>query len=551
MSKKVKEAYNEGIEKGIRIVQPIIQEEKEAIEYVKNRLGVVKDGQEKISKAIISLIEDQNEDAIKNIYNVYNENSPRDLKDYEKKILLCILASLYKDKINNNQRRYYTYLRRYLEITNFIPDMNYDFECVKQLESVKAIKIIAFAVRAFVFLETNNIDCCQKYDDILFSKFEIRGYEEIDAKIHILYSLFGEEGIVELYGQGELEDEHEDTNSKEMPKEDVTIHDLTISRGEIYTLENNNIRILDKISCSGNLVIKNCSLSIGTEDSNGKIELIDNGVLIIENSTVSCRRTEDSFFVEANNNTKVMLKEVDFYNCEFFISGLSDLSASNCNFINCLKGFIYAYNINISNSSITEDDISVFGDEYFRIREGMNPWLGTRMYSYETAISFFRSNNLRITNCEIKKINDLDYEKAFHFYRFDSPHLEISNCIITNEICPVGDFDYSPVKKMKAFVNQKPLFFETKILNCIYINSVIFCNHSEDNMQMENVFFEECIIDSDVNSNVKNSCYCHSQLCNENINQFDYSEKEKQPLHTCNMQESYKSENGLAIGIIR
>ena len=137
--------------------------------------------------------------------------------------------------MNEMQRRYYDNLRQHLNIGEYEPDKAYDFEKIETIESVKAIKTIAKAVRIYLFLEESGMDGIYKHEDDLFMHFEIKSFNEIDAMIEIIYYLFGVDGLIEFYGDFETLPEVDGGNFTFMDMEEKAY--LEISNVHKYILK--------------------------------------------------------------------------------------------------------------------------------------------------------------------------------------------------------------------------------------------------------------------------------------------------------------------------
>lgn len=195
-----KQAYNEGVASGIKVAQKVIEREVEAMNYIKSKIDLIVEGHDEMSAVVNQLIDDANENAIARIFEICNETMPRDLVDHEKIVMLDILATLSSVGLNDRQRKYYNNLRHHLNIQGYKPNANFDFEKIESLESVRAIKVIAKAVRIFLYLQECNMDGIYRHEEDLFSHFELRSFGEIDAQIELLACLFGEDGLIEIYG---------------------------------------------------------------------------------------------------------------------------------------------------------------------------------------------------------------------------------------------------------------------------------------------------------------------------------------------------------------
>lgn len=197
-----KEDFNKGVESGLKVATAVIEKEVEAMDYLKNKISSMGSKQDKMNEAVNMLLEDTNEQSIERIFNITKSFSLDDLEDHEKKILLSILATLSVAGVNESQREYSNNLRHFINCPGYEMDCNYDFSKISNIESVKSVKIIAKAVRIFLFLKELNMDAVYMHDDDLFSFFEIRtsALDEIDASIELIAFIFGAEGLVEYYG---------------------------------------------------------------------------------------------------------------------------------------------------------------------------------------------------------------------------------------------------------------------------------------------------------------------------------------------------------------
>ena len=124
-------------------------------------------------------------------------------------MLLSILTTLSTSGINDYQKKYNNNLRRHINLQGYLPDNNYDFRKIEQLESVTAIKVIAKAIRIFLYLQEMNTDGIYIHEDDLFSHFILRpsDADEIDAVIEVIDCIFGADGLIEYYGHYDLPEE--------------------------------------------------------------------------------------------------------------------------------------------------------------------------------------------------------------------------------------------------------------------------------------------------------------------------------------------------------
>lgn len=232
MSKE--KAYDKGVESGLKVAQKIMEQEVEAMDYLKSKVNLIVEGHDEMKNAVDRLIEDADENAIANIYGICNPIRPNEIKDHEQKMLINILASLSARNMNEAQKKFYNNLRHHLNIVGYEPDRYYDFRNIKYIESVKSIKTIAKAVRIYLFLEGSNMDGIYKYEDELFTHFEIRSFDEIDAIIETIYCLFGDDGLIEFYGDFEALGEIDERNLAYMNVEEKEYIEISNECAQIY-----------------------------------------------------------------------------------------------------------------------------------------------------------------------------------------------------------------------------------------------------------------------------------------------------------------------------
>ncbi len=230
----IAQTYNKGVESGLKVAQRIIEQEVEAMDYLKSKLDLIVEGHDEMKNAVDHLIEDADENVIASIYGICNSVRPNELKDHEQKMLINILATLSALCMNETQKKYYNNLRHHLNIDGYEPDRACDFRKIEFIESVKSIKTIAKAVRIYLFLENSNMDGIYKHEDDLFAHFELRSFDEIDAIIETIYSLFGVDGLVEFYGDFEESCEVDERNLTYLDVEEKEYIEISNECAQIY-----------------------------------------------------------------------------------------------------------------------------------------------------------------------------------------------------------------------------------------------------------------------------------------------------------------------------
>ncbi|MBD5508978.1 MAG: hypothetical protein HDR05_13295 [Lachnospiraceae bacterium] len=228
--------YNKGVESGLKVVQKIVEQEVEAMDYLKSKVDLIVEGHDEMKNAVDHLVEDADESAIASIYGICNSVRPNELKDHEQKMLINILATLSALGMNEDQKKYFNNLRHHLNIEGYEPDKSYDFRKIESIESVKSIKTIAKAVRIYLFLEDSNMDGIYKHEDDLFTYFVLRSVDvdEIDAIIETIYCLFGVDGLVEFYGDFEESGEADERNFTYSNVEEKEYIEISNECAQIY-----------------------------------------------------------------------------------------------------------------------------------------------------------------------------------------------------------------------------------------------------------------------------------------------------------------------------
>lgn len=204
--------FDKGVEVGLKISQKLINQEAEALNYLKNKIDLIREGHDEMKNAVNLLLEDVNEDAVSKLFSICNPVRPSELKDHEQKLLINLLASLSAIQSNDFQKKYFNNLRHHLNLSGYEPNISYDYRKIEFIESIQAIKTIAKAVRIYLFLEESNMDGIYKHEDDIFSHFELRSFDEIDAMIETIFALFGIDGLIDFYGNFVEIDEAESHN---------------------------------------------------------------------------------------------------------------------------------------------------------------------------------------------------------------------------------------------------------------------------------------------------------------------------------------------------
>ncbi|MBQ3545018.1 MAG: hypothetical protein IJA34_08555 [Lachnospiraceae bacterium] len=200
---KNSETYNKGVESGLKIAQKIIEKETTTLDYLRNQIDKICDIQSDMRNAVEAIILCQNEESISKYYGLCNQKSPRDLLDFEKAILMNIIATLASasEFRNCEQEKFLINLRHYIGVNTYELDNKYSYDNIDKLKNIDSLFIIAKVIREYLFLEENNFDIYDDYEE-LFNMFRLndKDYTLIDGMISITFTIFGAIGIVENYG---------------------------------------------------------------------------------------------------------------------------------------------------------------------------------------------------------------------------------------------------------------------------------------------------------------------------------------------------------------
>ncbi len=359
MSKK--KEYNQGVESGIKVSQRLIEKESEAMDYLKSRIDLIVDGHDEMNSAVEKLIADADENEVRRIYDICNTIRPVDLKDHEKKLLLNVLSTLGRDGQNDQQKKYLNNIRHHIGLHGYEPDTSYDFRLVAELESVKSIKVIAKAVRIYLYLKYLNMDGIYEHEDDLFSNFELRSYDEIDGIIETIVCLFGEEGLVEMYGNySDLTNDDSATEGDETQYDDLEEYVLAEDVVKPLFIENRNVIVKGRVSCFDTIMLNKCKVTIAQES--GNIVLIG-GKIHISESLIECKGEQSHIFIcrgvsiekkKFHKQVKhvydgsVLIEKSIFKNCYRF-ANVDSFDLFNCKLYDCYLDFAKADHICISN----------------------------------------------------------------------------------------------------------------------------------------------------------------------------------------------------------
>lgn len=468
MSKK---EFNQGIQAGLRISEELLNKEAKAMDYLKNKMDGMALAQEEVKNAVNNVLELYTKDAVEKYYGICNALSPKDLQEPEQKVLLDILSTLafQIENFSKSQKLYLSNLKQYMELGEYNPNVNYNFELIENIKDLDSQEIILKCVREFMFLENEDFSFDETIEEVLecFS-IKTKIVRKIDDCISITHYIFGIDGIIQMYGnhslEGFFEDDAEELFSLEL--EELCLEgDIVINKGEEKIYSKKLIRFNCNIECYGKLVFNECKL----EYSKGK------AITMYENSSIEIK---DCFIKGCVSND-----ERDF--------------------------FISTYDGEGTYFSITN---TIFKDSNCFLQTGFQSEAYIDYCEIDNSIYLFNFYNgdVTIKNSIINTVRK--YDKDHIVYRAHDDYLIYSGSgidIINCRFNGYKDFDYSanPIYRDELILGDI-----NKLYNCSF--NKIKTRLSVKDMKLCN--FTECAnIVSDVLGDASNIKDCIFYKCNE------------------------------------
>ncbi|MCH5255958.1 MAG: hypothetical protein J1D87_01645 [Lachnospiraceae bacterium] len=553
MSKK--KSFNEGLASGIKIAEDIMKKEAKAMDYLANKIDSVESKQDDIRKAVNNILEYQNSKAVEEYYGICNKLSPNsELQDEEKHVLLDVLATLAYNSENFNdnkaQKSYFLNLKHYIQLTDYNPNTAYNYEFIENIRDLDSQEIILKCIREFLFLENFDFSFVEDYKDV-FEYFSIKDKKicQMDRMIDITYYLFGEDGIIEMYGDHVMARQHifdDEDNSDENGEVEITLEKLiitdviNISENEEKLFENKAIYFRGNVECKGRLIFRNCQLFYYEKGvisqihmaSSSYIELdtcvirglgVNNQEYFISGSgysskIVKCIFEEAAYFMENTRYEMMQIEECEILNCWSLIKADTYNVKSSINkcFILCEKEPSYIDEEFLNNCSVrvnlfkisnciifgcrmvgNNDFVYDFNDDKIVGVVQLYEHLKNNMKNRKVSGVLF-SHAAEITNCTFENIN-------MHISAIKIVGCKFKNCRnIIDNFLDVGSGVKTEVVKDCLFHKCK------KILNSEYYSVIIQdCQFSEcigylirvgDNSRIESCQFYNIKISEDYNT---------------------------------------------------
>ena len=279
-----KKSFNEGMKSGIRISEEIVKRDTRAInklyEIFKNITGDTRE----LKEVVEEVIKNQENFEIEKLFGIIKTLSPDDLEKEEKIILLQILVDISKKYgSNNNQKEFLRNLILYFEINSENLLKENDFKStIDNIDSKKVEKIMYKIIKEYLYLENDNNNYGNKYDEYL-SLFVngIVDNKSIENEIELKVSIFGKEILYQQFSKYSYNFEENDENFEEekiwyidkSEKETVEINrecaeiyfyekltDYIESNSYVSCFQNQKLFSLNKKSLERKIIFKNLKL---------------------------------------------------------------------------------------------------------------------------------------------------------------------------------------------------------------------------------------------------------------------------------------------------
>lgn len=217
-----KKSFNEGMKSGIRISEEIVKRDTRAInklyEIFKNITGDTRE----LKEVVEEVIKNQETFEIEKLFGIIRTLSPDDLEKEEKIILLQILVDISKRyESNNNQKEFLRNLILYFEINSEDSLRENDFKStIDNIDSKKVEKIMYKIIKEYLYLENDNNNYGNKYDEYL-SLF-VNGVvdnKNIENEIELKVVIFGKEILYQQFSKYSYNFEENKQKNREEEKE--------------------------------------------------------------------------------------------------------------------------------------------------------------------------------------------------------------------------------------------------------------------------------------------------------------------------------------------
>ena len=190
-------AYKEGMAAGAAPFEEKFNKQAEAVEKISKNINSKLDGLNGIMDVVLDEMSAQER---KKIYDLNTIVDISKLDNAEKGFLCSAVFAVANQNecLTDGQKKYLLALKRHLMITDI--QQGIDLSSIENIENTSTQKAIMQVLMEFLFIEYQNHDYMDDYEDI-FDYFSVsrKGVREIQESIDNMYKTFGIDGIINHY----------------------------------------------------------------------------------------------------------------------------------------------------------------------------------------------------------------------------------------------------------------------------------------------------------------------------------------------------------------
>ena len=443
------------------------------------------------------------------VFGIKREIKLENLSLQAKEILSACLKELSTlfDYTNDNQKLYVNFILNQLNIDRV--EYNNLELAIDELDSNNEKTQILISCLEYIYLKNNNFNILKtNYQILNFIEMFYFSEKKIDEIKNQVERDSNFDGIIFRYTNNYNEDFEDDDflldfindiGKIEIEKEDLYINSMiNIKEGEVYVIENKNIHISSMINCSGTLEIRNCTLYYNEIQNNevkkvfNRVNLENNSILKVENSTVICKNYNKDFFIKGEDLKKsnIYLKNTIFIDCLNCInSDVINANIENCNFKNCVRDF---FKINVYGDFLMKD-CSIVQEKLPNFKIPLKEsWYKKEVlfhiYNSSKKSAIFTNNKVDIYFYD----NERQYNQLISSYF--NKNLIIKNSIFNNHLENNISLQIEADNVDKcAFFSLSNILKTKNIDNCFFENCSFICQERNSNLlYIKNTEFRNC-----------------------------------------------------------
>ena len=197
-------SFNEGIKNGIRLSEEIVRRDTDALSKIHEKFENMTGDTRELKESVEEVIKNQENFEIEKLFGIIKTLSPNDLEKEEKIILLQILVDISKRYGSNSaQKEFLKNLILYFGINLEDSLKENDFKStIDNIDSKKVEKIMYKIIKEYLYLENDNNNYGNKYDEYL-SLF-VNGVvdnKNIENEIELKVVIFGKEILYQQFSK--------------------------------------------------------------------------------------------------------------------------------------------------------------------------------------------------------------------------------------------------------------------------------------------------------------------------------------------------------------